>query len=125
MTEITEELAELVIRDFGLDRERNLPKPIQDASSGNALSKKGGGRALGGGGKRARATAQQGEEACEPMGKGKMRGTKAPPVGGREGTSGGTLSPVAVSVTTTRKDTRYRIYRVVPLLAVVVEDEGH
>jgi len=122
MTEISDELRDKLISDFGLDRSRNLTEPIQDASSGNALSKKGGGHALGGGGKRARATAQQGEEACEPMGKGKMRGTKAPPVGGREGTSGGTLSPVAVSVTTTRKDTRYRIYRTVPLLAVVVDE---
>lgn len=117
--EISDELAEMLVSAFGLDRDRNLPKPIQDASSGNALSKKGGGRALEGGAKRARVTAQQGEEARAPMGKGKMRGTKAPPVGGQ---GDGARSPGVV--TTTRKGINLRIYRVVPLLAVVVESEG-
>jgi hypothetical protein len=114
MTDITDELREWVMRNIA-----NSPAPTgsnakTDASSGNALSKKGGGRALGGGGeKRARATAQQGEEeTCEPMGKGKAAEPKPRQLVGME-------------VTTSNKGTLFRVYRVAPLLAVVVEDEGH
>lgn len=119
MTEISEELAEKLISAFGLDRERNLPKPIQDASCQvSALSEKGGGRALGGGGKRARATAQQGEEEPRaPMGKRKAGGPKPSQVAQGGGTK---LSPGVV--TTTRKGINLRLYRVVPLLAVVVDE---
>lgn len=111
MTDITDELREWVMRNIA-----NNPAPTgsianTDASSGNALSKKGGGRALEGGAKRARATAQQGEEeTCEPMGKKKAAEPKPRQLVGRE-------------VTTSNKGTRFRVYRVAPLLAVVVDGE--
>ena len=120
MTDITDELKAWVMRNIA-----NNPAPTgsianTDASSGNALSEKGGGRALGGGGKRARATAQQGEEEpLAPMGKRKAGGPKPSQVAQGGGTK---LSPGVV--TTTRKGINLRLYRVVPLLAVVVDGEG-
>jgi len=110
MTDITDELREWVMRNIA-----NNPAPTgsianTDASSGNALSGKGGGRAGQGGNKRARATDRRGGGAASDLGKKKAAEPKPRQLVGRE-------------ATTSQKGTRFRIYRVNPLLAVVVDDE--
>jgi hypothetical protein len=116
MTDITDELKAWVMRNIASAPGPTGSNAKTDASSGNALNGKGGGRARGGE-QRARATAQQGEEACEPMGKGKKAGANPRQLEGQEG-----RPSVVREATTTSKGTRYRIYRVVPLLAVVVSE---
>lgn len=95
MTEISDELRSKLIKAFGLDLDRNLPKPIQDASSGNALSKK-------------------------PKKAGRLPKRKLRQL---EGWEDGQPKGVVRESTTTRKGINLRIYRVVPLLAVVVDGE--
>ena len=112
MTDITDELKEWVMRNIA-------PCPVPtgqgtktDASSGNALSGKGGGRDKGGS-QRARATDRRGGGAASDLGKGKEAG----PLGQKP------RQLVGREATTSNKGTRFRVYRVAPLLAVVVDGE--
>jgi hypothetical protein len=91
---------------------------IGDASSDERAQRKGLGQCAGG--ERTGPTA-----AREGNARRMETGKEAGPLGQKPRQWGGQEIAAAVTSTTTRKGTQLRVYRVVPLLAVVVESEGH